>query len=72
MASRNEYTIWLILVLRLSISPEASTVIKVEKSPSVAAAEIWAKARTCEVSELAMTLTAGKDEIKRLGDIYLE
>jgi len=38
--SRRLYTIWLIFVLRLSISPLASTVIKRVKSPSVAAAEI--------------------------------
>jgi hypothetical protein len=40
MDSRKLNTIWLILVLSESISPEASTVMKRVKSPSVAAAEI--------------------------------
>lgn len=47
------YTIWLILVLSESISPLASTVTKALKSPSVAAAEIWANARTCDVKLFA-------------------
>lgn len=55
--SRRLYTIWLILVLRLSISPDASTVMNRVKSPSVAAAEIWAKARTWDVKLVAMVLT---------------
>lgn len=55
--SRREKTIWLIFVFKESISPEASTVTKELKSPSVAAAEICAKARTCEVRLRAMVLT---------------
>ena len=51
--SRNEKTILLIFVLSESISPDASTVTNELKSPSVAAAEIWAKARTCEVKFVA-------------------
>lgn len=44
--SRSEKTIRLIFVLSESISPEASTVTNEEKSPSVAAADICANART--------------------------
>lgn len=44
--SRREDTISLIWFFSEFISPEASTVTKELKSPAVAAAEIWAKART--------------------------
>lgn len=57
MDSRRLYTIWLICVLSESISPDASTVMKRVKSPSVAAAEICAKPRTCDVRFAAMVLT---------------
>src|SRR6267154_4816048 len=55
--SRRLYTIWLICVLSESISPDASTVMNRVKSPSVAAAEICAKPRTCDVRFAAMVLT---------------
>jgi hypothetical protein len=55
--SRRLYTIWLICVLSESISPDASTVMNRVKSPSVAAAEICAKPRTCEVRFAAIVLT---------------
>ena len=55
--SRKLDTIWLIWVFKESISPLASTVMNRLKSPSVAAAEIWAKPRTCVVKLLAMVLT---------------
>lgn len=58
--SRSEKTILLILVLSESISPLASTVTKELKSPSVAAAEIWAKARTCDVRLVAAKADVGQ------------
>ena len=55
--SRREKTILLIFVLSESISPEASTVTNELKSPSVAAAEICANARTWLVRLVAIVLT---------------
>ena len=55
--SRRLYTIWLICVFNESISPLASTVMNRLKSPSMAAAEIWAKPRTCVVKLLAIVFT---------------
>ena len=55
--SRKLDTIWLICVFNESISPLASTVMNRLKSPSIAAAEIWAKPRTCVVKLLAIVFT---------------
>ena len=57
MLSRRFDTIWLICVLSESISPLASTVMNRLKSPSIAAAEICAKPRTCVVRLPAMVFT---------------
>lgn len=51
-------TIWLILRLSSSISPDASTVINFVKSPSVAALVISPKALTCAVKFMAIVLTS--------------
>lgn len=57
IASLKLNTMLFICVFRESISPDASTVMKRVKSPSIAAAEICAKPRTCVVRFPAMVFT---------------
>ena len=60
--SRKLKTMELICVFNESISPLASTVMNRVKSPSIAAAEIWAKPRTWVVKFPAIVLTDNLDE----------
>lgn len=57
VVSRRLAIIWLMLSLSSSISPEASTSMRRDRSPRVTAVATWAIARTCRVRLLASSFT---------------